>query len=42
MDMFMIIISLCLSYLLTFDIDMDQHSACLCLFYFVGKNIALG
>jgi hypothetical protein len=32
MDMFMIIISLCLLYLLTFDVDMSQRSACLCLF----------
>jgi hypothetical protein len=32
MDMFMIIISLCLLYLLTFDVDMAQRSACLCLF----------
>jgi hypothetical protein len=28
MEMFMIIISLCLVYLLTFDIDMGQRSAC--------------
>jgi hypothetical protein len=28
MDMFMIIISLCLLYLLTFDIDMGQRSTC--------------
>jgi hypothetical protein len=32
MDMFMIIISLCLLYLLTFDVDMCQRSAYLCLF----------
>jgi hypothetical protein len=32
MDMFMLIISLCLLYLLTFDVDMGQRSACLCLF----------
>jgi hypothetical protein len=32
MDMFMIIISLCLLYLLTFDVDMGQCFACLCLF----------
>jgi hypothetical protein len=42
MDMFMIIISLCLLYLLTFDIDMGQRSAYLCLFKFVGANIVLG
>jgi hypothetical protein len=30
MDMFRIIISLCLLYLFTFDVDMGQHSACLC------------
>jgi hypothetical protein len=32
MDMFRIIISLCLLYLLTFDVDMGQSFACLCLF----------
>jgi hypothetical protein len=32
MDMFMIIISLCLLYLHTFDVDMGQRFACLYLF----------
>jgi hypothetical protein len=32
MDILMIIISLCLLYLLTFDVDMGQDSAYLCLF----------
>jgi hypothetical protein len=32
MGMFMIILSLRLLYLLTFDVDMGQHSACVCLF----------
>jgi hypothetical protein len=32
MDMFMIIISLCLLYLLTFAVGMGQRSACLYLF----------
>jgi hypothetical protein len=32
MDMFKIIISMCLLYLLTSDVDMGQRSACLCLF----------
>jgi hypothetical protein len=32
MDMVMIIFSLWLWYLLTFDIDMGQRSTCLCLF----------
>jgi hypothetical protein len=26
----------------TFDIDIGQRSACLCMFYFVGANIILG
>jgi hypothetical protein len=41
MDMFRIIISLCLLYLLTFHIDLGKRYACLCLFYFVGGNILL-
>jgi hypothetical protein len=32
MSMFMVILSLLLLYLLTFDVDMGQHSACLCMF----------
>jgi hypothetical protein len=32
MDMVMIILSSRLLYLLTFDVDMGQCSACLCLF----------
>jgi hypothetical protein len=32
MDMVMIILSLRLLYLLTFDVGMGQRSACLCLF----------
>jgi hypothetical protein len=32
MGMFMIILLLRLLYLLTFDVDMGQHSACVCLF----------
>jgi hypothetical protein len=42
MDIFRIMISLCLLCLLTFDVDMSQCSACLCLFYFVGADIVLG
>jgi hypothetical protein len=40
--MVMIILSLSLLYLLTFDIDMGQRYACLCMFYFVGANIVSG
>jgi hypothetical protein len=40
--MVMIILSSRLLYLLTFDVDMGQCSACLYLFYFVGANIVLG
>jgi hypothetical protein len=32
MDMFRIVISLCLLCLPTFDVDMDQRSSCLYLF----------
>jgi hypothetical protein len=32
MDIFIIMISLCLLCLLTFDVDMGQRSTCLCLF----------
>jgi hypothetical protein len=29
-------------YLLTFDVDIGQRSACLCIFLFVGVNLVLG
>jgi hypothetical protein len=32
MDMVIIMLALSLLYLLTFDVDMSQRSACLCLF----------